>query len=480
MPKKVSNAARRRCAIYLRISKDVRNQAGVRRQEKECRELAERLGWDVVIVFVDNDMEASSGKKRPGYQQMLEAIRTGAIDAVIGWHSDRIYRRPDELEYLIELANTHDTQFAAVVIGNIDLSTASGRLVARLLGAAAKYETELKGERQSSQLKQRAQDGLPTGGGTRPFGWQVGGMKKETKEARVVRQLVDRAIAGESVGALTEWLTASGVSTVSGKPWHPTVVRRLLMNPRIAGFATWKGEIVGPAKWDALVDEAAFRRAREILTYSGPARANTGRVATLPGLIWCGVCGYELVTFRQQRDVPPPGVRTYGCRTRYMPGRAGHLKSCGGISVKAESIEDDVAEQLLGELLRPRNKQRLAAAVERRAGKPADDAAAKIGELEDRLRQLGVDYADGLIGRTEFLSARDRITANLNSSRSSAGQPRIELPVGDAKALAKWWRNATVSQKQAVLRQRIERIEVGPHTGRRSEYDQSRVRIAWQ
>lgn len=468
----------RRAAIYVRISKDIRNEAGVRRQEEECRELAARLGWSVVAVHSDNDREASSGKKRPGYDAMLDDVRAGRIDAVIGWHSDRIYRRPDELEDLIKLADEYDVLFSAVVIGNIDLSTASGRLVARLLGATAKYETELKGERQSSQLKQRANDGLPMGGGSRPFGWLAGGMTAHPSEADVVRDLVARALAGETVGSLTTWLNAQQIPTVTGAGWHPTVVKRLLMSPRIAGLSTYKGEVLGQAKWDALVDEESFRRLKAMLGARSRKKTDAGRLALLPGLIWC-VCGYELVTFRQQRGCPPPGIRTYGCRTRYLPGRTGYLKSCGRISVKAEAIETDVVEQVLARLAQPTSASRLAA-VRGDHGDAAAAAANELGDAEARLRSLGVDYAEGLLGRTEFLAARDRLAELIEQMQRAAGQPRLTLPYGDAAALAAWWSTAALGSQQALLKQTVERVTVRPHTGWRSGYDTSRVTIDWR
>jgi DNA invertase Pin-like site-specific DNA recombinase len=44
----------KRAAVYCRLSQD-RTGAGVvvERQERECRELATSLGWDVVKVYVD-------------------------------------------------------------------------------------------------------------------------------------------------------------------------------------------------------------------------------------------------------------------------------------------------------------------------------------------------------------------------------------------------------------------------------------------
>src|SRR4051812_12534367 len=47
----------RNVGIYVRISDDkAGDAAGVRRQEKDCRELAEQRGWHVVEVFEDNDI----------------------------------------------------------------------------------------------------------------------------------------------------------------------------------------------------------------------------------------------------------------------------------------------------------------------------------------------------------------------------------------------------------------------------------------
>jgi site-specific DNA recombinase len=45
--------------IYCRISRDrVGAGLGVERQEEDCRDLANRLRWDVVDVYTDNDLSA--------------------------------------------------------------------------------------------------------------------------------------------------------------------------------------------------------------------------------------------------------------------------------------------------------------------------------------------------------------------------------------------------------------------------------------
>ena len=67
-------------AIYCRISSDRKPDGesdekpeglGVQRQEALCRRLASERGWPVGEVYVDNDVSAFGGKKRPAYARML-------------------------------------------------------------------------------------------------------------------------------------------------------------------------------------------------------------------------------------------------------------------------------------------------------------------------------------------------------------------------------------------------------------------------
>src|SRR3954447_23762852 len=98
-------------AIYARISRDREGAGlGVERQEADCRALAKRLGWEVVAVYVDNDISAYSGKPRPQYRAMLDAVRARQVQGIVAWHSDRLHRRPTELEEFITLAEERNLQ----------------------------------------------------------------------------------------------------------------------------------------------------------------------------------------------------------------------------------------------------------------------------------------------------------------------------------------------------------------------------------
>jgi DNA invertase Pin-like site-specific DNA recombinase len=77
------------------------------------------------------------------------------VDAIACWHVNRL-ARPRELEDMIDLHDQHGIQLATCT-GDIDLSTPTGRFIARALGAAARHDAEHKAERHRRQLRQAAQ-----------------------------------------------------------------------------------------------------------------------------------------------------------------------------------------------------------------------------------------------------------------------------------------------------------------------------------
>ena len=67
-------------------------------------------------------------------------------------------------------------------------------------------------------------------------------------------------------------LNARKVPTTTGKvgAWTSQQLRQTLISPRIAGYSTHKGVIVGAAAWPAIIDDATWRTVEAIL--SNPAR----------------------------------------------------------------------------------------------------------------------------------------------------------------------------------------------------------------
>jgi DNA invertase Pin-like site-specific DNA recombinase len=102
-----------KAAAYLRQSVDKKDdKLAIDRQRQDCIKLCKRRGW-TPVEYVDNDTSASTSR-RPGYQDMLADIESGAIGAVVVWHVDRLHRRPIELEEFISLADAKGIALATV------------------------------------------------------------------------------------------------------------------------------------------------------------------------------------------------------------------------------------------------------------------------------------------------------------------------------------------------------------------------------
>ena len=104
-----------RAGIYCRMSLAIQDDtAKIDDQERMCRLTAERLGWEVIDVYQDNNRSAwKHNRKRPAWDRMLADIEAGKINGIIVYHGDRLTRQPMDLEILISLSRTRGIKLAS-------------------------------------------------------------------------------------------------------------------------------------------------------------------------------------------------------------------------------------------------------------------------------------------------------------------------------------------------------------------------------
>src|SRR6266576_2546099 len=188
-----------RAGVYARISSDREgDNLAISRQLADCERLAARRGWMIVERYVDSDISAYSGRRRPEYQRLLEDVDSGAVEAVVVYHADRLHRHPRELEDFIDLCQRTKTMIATVS-GDLDLSTHEGQLLARITGAVARKESDDKSGRIRRKHEELAAAGKVSGGGTRPYGYEADKRTIRPDEAEVVRHSARRVLAGDSL-----------------------------------------------------------------------------------------------------------------------------------------------------------------------------------------------------------------------------------------------------------------------------------------
>lgn len=427
------------CAIYCRISRDrVGAGLGVDRQEQECRELAARLGLTVAAVYVDNDLSAYSGKPRPEYLRMLADVEAGAVGAVLAWHTDRLHRSPVELETYISACEKRDVPTYTVKAGPLDLSTPSGRLVARQLGAVARYEVEHQIERQQAAKRQAAVAGK-WAGGRRPFGYDVDGVTVRPDEAAVIVEVTDAVLLGTSLRSLVAKLNARGCVTSTGRPWTPTELKRLLLRPRNAGLREHRGEVIGKAEWPAVVDVDKWRAARSVLT--DPDRrtspADNGRRWLLSGIARCGAedCGATMQV-TQLSSNNKTAVPSYSCKVRKCTVR------------NAAELEDYVTRVVLERLSRPDAVDLL------RPSSPGVDVRAltiKETELRQRLDDLAADLTTDERTLALRAAALNRRLDQIRQEKADAARGSVFDGIIGAGDVAAAWESFDLGRKRSII-----------------------------
>lgn len=392
-------------AVYVRISNDQTGRGlGVERQLEDCTALAERHGWKIAKTFEDNDISAYSGKTRPGFEAMLQAMKDGEFAALICWHTDRLYRNMADLERVIEIADANRIEIRTVQGGTLDLSTSAGRMVARILGSVARQESEHTSERRKRANAQKAASGQWSTS-RRPFGYTMDGQPQEP-EASAIRTAVADVLAGKSIRAVArEWNEQGLRTTGSRRPWTSPMVSRVLTKPRYAALVVHQGEIVGHGTWKPLIDEDTHRG---LVSYLG----DTSRVSKLgferryqgSGVYRCGVCGAALGAFTPAGQKP----RAYACPQR-------HVRRQG------EALDAYVEALVIGLLSEPKYLAALLDNTDIDVARLHSQKAA----LQARQDELAALFAEGAINAGQLKRGTEKLSTavdSLNAELASASQ----------------------------------------------------------
>jgi site-specific DNA recombinase len=461
----------RAAAIYLRISSDpLGDTLGVKRQEADCVAEAAHRGWTVTEIYTDDDRSAFSGKPRPDYLRLLANVRLGLHDGVMAWRLDRLHRRMSELEDFITITEQAGVALATVM-GDVDISTSAGRLMARTMGAFGMLESEVKSERIRRKHQELAERGKVSGGGTRPYGYTPDRRQVVEAEAAVVTEVAARILAGDSLRSTCTDLNERGVRSVTGRGWTPTVLRNMLLSARISGQREHHGEITGRAEWPAIITPRQTARLRALLT--NPER-RTNRVARrylLAGLVRCAACGTTMVS-RPREDG----------RGRYVCDRGPAKNGCGGTFVLADELEAFVIGGLLQRLDAPALARALAGSASTDARAIA--AQASLEDAEERLEELARGYADGAVTYREWQAARPQLLMRVDAAKATLRRDSRALAldglIGNSAKLRADWDGLTLARQQAIAGALLDHVAVGPAVRGRNRFDGSRVRPAWR
>ncbi len=491
------------CVIYTRVSLDRTGEAlAVSRQEADCRKLAKSLGLRVVQVYTDNDISATSGKVRPGFEAMLDAQPT----AIIAWHQDRLLRLTRDLERVIAL----NVPVYTVTAGTLDLTTPAGRAVARTVAAWSQYEGEQKATRQVAANVQRAAKGVHLGRVGYGYRREGTAMVLHEDEAATIREAARRVLDGDSLRAVCKAFNERGIPSprtaernrareqarVEMRPeptystpdplWNSTTLKQMLLRANLAGLIVHRKQVVGRTPDDAprVIDEDTHERLKAVLTDPARRTAPAGREPKylLGGIARCGRPTGDLDAAGEPVLCDGVMVRGVGRLTRQASGRTKRQPSsyvcgeCYRVRRKQELVDALVEGTILRRLQQPDAAQLFT------QGDPTALQAARdaVEAIDARMANAADMFATGDIDAAQLA----RITERLRADRAAAAaEVDKALPAAVPAELIganapQVWEGLSMDVKRTVVGALVT-VTILP-SGSGKAFDPDTVQVAWK
>lgn len=455
--------------LYLRLS-DGRIEEALDGREAKLRSEAERLGWTVRRVVIENDIlpdgrlrPASAFKRkkittpsghtklrtvRPGFRAVLDDITSGRVGAMLAEDLDRACRDPRDLEDLIDACAAYKAS-ARSLSGSLTLTnggTDSEITVARIMVSVKNAESRDKARRVADKRETLA--GQSYGGGKRPFGFRADPDTEKyhrnlvivEDEAELLREAVRSVFAGISTKALARDFRDKGVPTVTGVAWTAQTLRDVLLKPAIAGLTVYQGEGLRPAPWPAIIERDEWERLKDILT--DPSRQTNFSRSNEPRWLVsvfgrCGICndgtGVHVIGGKDHKP-------SYTCNERgHFRRNAAMVDEYIGDLVIARLSEPDAAD-----LLKP----------PRAAGIDAGKLRAEARKLRERkaaqmrMHSLGSLDDEDLAAGMKVIKAR---LAEIDAALATSDTPDPLAEFRDRPAAAVW-ESLPMARKRAVVK----------------------------
>jgi DNA invertase Pin-like site-specific DNA recombinase len=150
----------KRAVLYLRVSTIDQTTAN---QERELREVAGRMGCEIVHVYKDHGISGAKGRdKRPAFDRLCKDAAQRKFDVVMAWSVDRLGRSLQDLVgFLSELHALHIDLFLHQQ--GLDTTTPAGKAMFQMMGVFAEFERSMIQERVRAGLRRSKDEGKQLG-----------------------------------------------------------------------------------------------------------------------------------------------------------------------------------------------------------------------------------------------------------------------------------------------------------------------------
>lgn len=497
-------------AYYIRVSTEeqaenpegsIRNQEDRLRQALEYKNRQGNFG-ELVGVYVDAGISAKN-MKRPKLQEMLKAIRNKEIDLVMVTELSRLSRNTRDFIQMWDMMRDLGCRFTSLR-EDFDTTNAAGELVLFQLMNLAQFERRQTSERVEANLQARAARGLYNGGPV-PIGYKLnpdkpGYLQVDQEMAEIVRgafdAFVEKGTLAKTAIALNDkglrlrkqmegasYKQRSGIFTVDN-------LQAILRNKAYVGVRVYKvkGEVKeARAVWPAIVEEAIYKRAGEILDKNRSHLKPLGKKRILPyilsGITYCETCNGAMSGKSATGNGGKIGYYEHAWATKRDSGLTKKIFKCSPHRVPAKKLEPLVWNEFVRYVNDPRFVKTIFDRVqslhtENPHRKEKDRLRARIFGINSQIEALAERLSElpktvsaaPVYAQLEKLEAiKKRHDENLIELNGQGPSKDRLAKVETFEAFAKHYREfinkgMDADQKKQAIQKFIHKVEISPET----------------
>ena len=219
---------------YIRVSSAQQAQEGVslEAQQAKIEQWCSANGYELVNVFKDEGISGKRMDTRPGLQDALASVKKG--NAFVFYSMSRVARSTKNMIEIGDMVAKKKGDMVSLT-ENIDTTTATGKMIFRLLSNLAEFERELVGERTANVLQNKKANGQVYTNQT-PYGFKAvdGRLEQVKQEVKVVAEIQQARARGQTLQSIADGLNSRGIPTKTNKQWQPATIHLLLQRTALA------------------------------------------------------------------------------------------------------------------------------------------------------------------------------------------------------------------------------------------------------
>lgn len=446
-------------AIYLRVSTDMQAQDGygLDFQFDAIRKYIQAYEIPNPVVFVD-DGYTGMNEDRPAFKEMNRLMDLGRIKLVITYSLDRIGRtQMIILKFLKERCEKCHCDFFAVK-DNIDSrSKQTYGILISILSIFAEFDHDAIVAKLTLGRQQRAMEGFWKGGGIAPIGY------KYSKETNTLEVIPEEAIRVKKVFEMYNSMEYSPRLIAEALGFKSdVVVFHILKNRTYIGEITFQGQQYKGVH-QRLIEDDMFFKAQDILQSRSVTRQASKYL--LSSIVYCGNCKSKM-RYMQWGKGKNRRLKLM-CYSKYD---SGHMKpyikvdpNCDNDMYDAEIVEEFVVNALMEFAVEYseeiKNKK---ITVDDITTKLTEEYSKLEGQYQRVLKAYTVLGDENMLKQAqEIKNSMSRLGREIEVSKEKRSLTvSIEDRINMLRTLPDLWNEMTAKQRQNVMRELVERVEI--------------------